>query len=412
MAEGRDITAEVKRIIKEQLDVEEKDIKPESTFIDDLGADSLGLVELVLAFEEAFEIDIPDEDTEKIRTVQDASTTSRRTLKKYPRVAGCRRLLVAEGCQDCRGLLAAEGARRPGAVVLGCASSRGCEHHLLMNRVVITGIGLVTPCGLTKDETWQHLLAGRSGIGPITLFDAADHSVRFAGEATGFDPKAHLTKKQLKETERFSQLSIVASRACLVDAGIELSDEDREQCGTIIGVGLGGLHGIYEYALTLRDRGPGKISPYFIPQVIANLAAGQVAIDQHLQGPSYCTTSACASSAHAIGDAADWIRLGRAPLMLAGGAESTITGLGIAGFSCMFALSRRNDEPEKASRPWDAARDGFVIAEGAATLLLESLEHAEARGAHIYAEITGYGATCDASHITKPDPEGRGASAP
>jgi 3-oxoacyl-[acyl-carrier-protein] synthase II len=278
-----------------------------------------------------------------------------------------------------------------------------------MNRVVITGIGLVTPCGLTKDETWQHLLAGRSGIGPITLFDASDHSVRFAGEATGFDPKAHLTKKQLKETERFSQLSIVASRACLADAGIELSDEDRERCGTIIGVGLGGLHGIYEYALTLRDRGPGKISPYFIPQVIANLAAGQVAIDQHLQGPSYCTTSACASSAHAIGDAADWIRLGRAPLMLAGGAESTITGLGIAGFSCMFALSRRNDEPEKASRPWDKARDGFVIAEGAATLLLESLEHAEARGAHIYAEVTGYGATCDASHITKPDPEGRGA---
>lgn len=185
----------------------------------------------------------------------------------------------------------------------------------------------------------------------------------------------------------------------------------RTKCGTFIGVGMGALEYLYQYSVTLRDKGPRKISPYFIPQVIGNLAAGQVAIDQNLQGPSYATTSACASSAHAIGDAADWIRLGRTPLMVAGGAEATITGLGVAGFSSMFALSKRNDDPERASRPWDAGRDGFVVGEGAATLLLESLTHAKARGAKIYAELTGYGATCDAHHITKPDPTGKGALA-
>jgi len=168
---------------------------------------------------------------------------------------------------------------------------------------------------------------------------------------------------------------------------------------------------LYQYSVTLHERGPGKISPYFIPQVIANLAAGQIAIEYGLRGPSYCTTSACASSAHAIGDAADWIRLGRSNVMLAGGAESTITGLGIAGFAAMFALSKRNDAPEAASRPWDRGRDGFVCAEGAATLVLESLEHALARGARIYAEVTGYGASCDGHHITQPAPDGRGAIA-
>jgi 3-oxoacyl-[acyl-carrier-protein] synthase II len=197
----------------------------------------------------------------------------------------------------------------------------------------------------------------------------------------------------------------------LADAAIELSDEDRERCGTFIGVGLGGLEYLYQYSVTLAERGPNKISPYFIPQVIANLASGQVAIEHGLRGPSYCTTSACASSAHAIGDAADWIRMGRTPLMLAGGAEACVTGLGIGGFAAMHALSKRNDEPEKASRPWDVDRDGFVCAEGAATLLLESLSHARARGAKIYAEVTGYGASCDAYHITKPEPSGSGALA-
>ncbi len=268
---------------------------------------------------------------------------------------------------------------------------------------------MITPCGLTAGETFAALCEGRSGVRAITLFDAAGYPVRIAGECAGFDAKAQLTKKQVKETARFSQLSLCATKACLADAGIHFSDEDREKCGTFIGVGLGGLELIHHYAVTLHERGPGKISPYFIPQVIANLAAGQVAIEHGLRGPSYCTTSACASSAHALGDAADWIRLGRTPIMLAGGAESTITGLGIAGFAAMFALSKRNDAPEAASRPWDVGRDGFVCAEGAATLLLESLEHAHARGAKIYAELTGYGASCDGHHITQPAPDGRGA---
>ena len=280
-----------------------------------------------------------------------------------------------------------------------------------MERVVITGIGMVTPCGSTTDETWESVLASKSGVAPIASFDASEYPVRIAAEVKGFNPKDHLTKVKTREMGRFSQLSVVASRACLEDSGLELTDARREKCGTFIGVGMGALEYLYQYSVTLRDKGPRKISPYFIPQVIGNLAAGQVAIDQGLQGPSYATTSACASSAHALGDAADWIRLGRTPLMLAGGAEATITGLGVAGFSSMFALSKRNDEPERASRPWDAGRDGFVVGEGAATMLLESLTHAKARGAKIYAELVGYGATCDAHHITKPDPTGKGALA-
>ncbi|HZO16463.1 MAG TPA: beta-ketoacyl-ACP synthase II [Polyangiaceae bacterium] len=278
-----------------------------------------------------------------------------------------------------------------------------------MDRVVITGIGLVTPCGFKPRETWTNVLEGRSGVAPITLFDAKDYSVRIAGEVKGYQPQEHLSKKKIKEMARFSQLSVMASRQCLQDAAIDLTDADRASCGTFIGVGMGGLEFLYQYSVTLAQRGPSKVSPYFIPQVIANLAGGQVAIEHGLRGPSYCATSACASSAHAIGEAVDWIRLGRTPMMLAGGAEACVTGLGIAGFAAMFALSRRNDEPEKASRPWDRGRDGFVCSEGAATLLLESLDHARARGARIYAEVTGYGASCDAYHITKPEPQGLGA---
>jgi 3-oxoacyl-[acyl-carrier-protein] synthase II len=278
-----------------------------------------------------------------------------------------------------------------------------------MERVVITGVGVLSPNGADSASTWSSLLEGRSGIATITAFDPSEHPVHIAGEVKGFDPKAHLARSRLKETNRFSQLSIVASRACLEDSGLELDDATREKLGTIIGVGLGGLEGLYQHSVKLEQRGPRKISPYFIPQVIANLAAGQVAIDLGLRGVSYCTTSACASSAHAIGDAADWIRTGRSPVMMAGGAEAVITELGIAGFSAMYALSRRNDAPEKASRPWDRGRDGFVCAEGAATLMLESLSHAKARGAKIYAEVTGYGASCDAYHITKPAPDGHGA---
>ena len=268
---------------------------------------------------------------------------------------------------------------------------------------------MVTPCGSTADETWRAVVEAKSGVAPISLFDASDYPVRIAGEVKAFDALEHFRKPKAREMGRFAHLAVVAARECMADAAIELSDEERARCGTFVGVGLGGLEFLYQYSVKLREKGPKRISPFFIPQVISNLAAGQVAMDLGLRGPSYATTSACASSAHAIGDAADWIRLGRTPLMLTGGAEATITGLGVAGFSAMYALSKRNDAPEKASRPWDSGRDGFVVAEGAGALLLESLSHARARGAKIYAEVTGYGASCDAYHITKPAPNGEGA---
>ncbi|MEO7109065.1 MAG: beta-ketoacyl-ACP synthase II [Polyangiaceae bacterium] len=278
-----------------------------------------------------------------------------------------------------------------------------------MERVVITGIGLCTPVGIGTDATWRAVLEGQSGIAPITLFDASAYPTTFAGEVKGFDPLNYIPKKKHKEMCRFSMLAIAAAQLCMQDSAVELTEEDREKCGTFFGVGLGGLEGIYNCSVLLHEKGPSRISPYFIPQVIANLAGGQVAMALNLRGPSYANTSACASSAHAIGEATEWIRRGRTPIMLAGGSEATITGLGIGGFSAMFALSRRNSAPEKASRPWDVGRDGFVCGEGAGALLLESLTHAKARGAKIYAEVTGYGASCDAYHLTKPSPEGEGA---
>lgn len=279
-----------------------------------------------------------------------------------------------------------------------------------MERVVITGIGLVTPNGIGNDATWQNVLAGRSGVAPIKLFDATTFTTRIAAEVKDFKPEQFIPKKtKIREMGRYAQLSYAASDLCMKDAEIQLTDEDREKCGTIIGVGIGGLEYLYQYSVLLKEKGPDKVSPYFIPNVIANLAAGQVAMALGLRGTSYCTTSACSSSAHAIGEAFEWIRRGRSDIMLVGGAEGAVTNLGIGGFGAMFALSRRNDEPERASRPWDKDRDGFVCGEGAASLLMESLPHALARGAKIYGEVVGYGATCDAYHITKPSPDGEGA---
>ena len=279
-----------------------------------------------------------------------------------------------------------------------------------MERVVITGIGLVTPNGIGNDATWRSVLAAESGVAPITLFDAGVFSTKIAAEVKDFKPEVFISKKaKIREMGRYAQLSVAASDLCIKDAEITLTDEDREKCGTIIGVGIGGLEYLYQYSVQLREKGPDKVSPYFIPNVIANLAAGQVAMAHGLRGPSYCTTSACSSSAHAIGEAFEWIRHGRSDIMVVGGAEAAITSLGIGGFGAMFALSRRNDDPKTASRPWDKGRDGFVCGEGAATLLMESLPHALARGAKIYGEVKGYGATCDAYHITKPSPDGEGA---
>jgi 3-oxoacyl-[acyl-carrier-protein] synthase II len=278
-----------------------------------------------------------------------------------------------------------------------------------MERVVITGIGLVTPNGIGTAESWRSIVEGQPGIATITLFDAAAYNSRIAGEVKNFQPTDFIEKKKVKEMARFVQLSMAASKLAIQDGHLELSDEDREKAGCFIGVGLGGLEGIEATGRKLVEKGPSKISPYFIPSVIANLAAGQVSIAYGLRGPSYCITSACSSSAHAIGEAVEWIRRGRTDLMIAGGSESTITGLGVGGFCAMFALSRRNDDPGRASRPFDKGRDGFVIGEGAGTLILESLTRAKRRGATIYAEITGYGATSDAHHLTQPAPEGAGA---
>jgi len=280
-----------------------------------------------------------------------------------------------------------------------------------MERVVVTGIGLVTPNGIGAEQTWQSLVHGKSGVGPITLFPAgAEYATRIAAEVKGFEPTQFMEKKKLKEVSRFIPFSMAATRMALEQAQLELTEEERDRTGVFIGVGLGGLENLERCTLTLVEKGPNKVSPYFIPSLIANMAAGQVSIAFGLRGPSLAHTSACSSSGHAIGEAMRWIQHGQAEVMIAGGAEATITPIGIGGFSAMFALSRRNDEPERASRPWDRGRDGFVCGEGAGTLVLETLTRAKRRGAKIYGELVGYGTTSDAYHITKPSPNGAGGA--
>ncbi len=278
-----------------------------------------------------------------------------------------------------------------------------------MERVVITGIGLVTPVGTGTQEAWKALLAGQNGIGPITLFDCSAFRVRIAGEVKAWEPTRWIERKKLKEMDRFTELALGSAALAVADAQLELSDAERERAGCFVGVGLGGLFTLEKTKETLMTRGPTKVSPYSIPGIIANLAAGQVSIAHGLKGPSYCTTSACSSGAHAIGEAAEWIRRGRCDVMLAGGAEATITPVGIAGFEAMHALSKRNEDPAHASRPFDEGRDGFVCGEGSGVMILESLSHARLRGARIYAEVAGYGASSDAYHMTQPAPHGDGA---
>ncbi len=278
-------------------------------------------------------------------------------------------------------------------------------------RVVITGIGLVTPVAIGKRESWEALLAGKSGIAPITLFDCAAFRVRFAGEVKGWDDARlrFIERKKLKEMDRFTEFALGAADMAVKDAELSLTEEERNEAGCFVGVGLGGLSTLEKTKQTLMEKGPQKISPYSIPGIIANLAAGQVSMAHGLRGPSYCNTSACSSGAHAIGEAAEWIRRGKMHVMVCGGAEATVTPVGIGGFEAMHALSKRNDNPEGASRPFDSGRDGFVCGEGAGIVVLESLTRARKRGARIYAEITGYGASSDAHHLTNPAPHGEGA---
>lgn len=279
-----------------------------------------------------------------------------------------------------------------------------------MERVVITGVSMVTPVGVGTSASFNALLAGKSGAGPITLFETDERfATRIACEVKGFQPTDWMPKKKVKECSRFIPFALAATKMALEQADLNLTDEERDNVGVFIGVGMGGLENLEHCTLTLEHKGPGRISPYLIPSLIANMAAGQISIAHDFRGPSVAHTSACSSSAHAIGEAVRWIQHGRAEVMVAGGAEATIFGIGIAGFAAMFALSRRNDEPERASRPWDIDRDGFVCGEGAGTLVLESLTRAKARGANILAEVIGYGTTSDAFHITKPAPGGGGA---
>lgn len=278
-----------------------------------------------------------------------------------------------------------------------------------MRRVVVTGVGLVTPCGATTGSTWDSITAGRSGIGPIQAFDPVDHPSKIAGECRDFDPLLFVEKKRLREGARFIHLTFGAAAEAMSSSGFEPTEEERYRVGTYLGVGLLGLELIEEQHSRLLESGPRRISPYFIPSTIANLAPGQVSMRYGFKGANYTTTSACSSGAHAIGEAFRAIRYGHLDAALAGGVESCITPLGVGGFTAMRALSKRNDEPEKASRPFDKGRDGFVMAEGAAALILEERDAAMKRGAAIYAEVLGYGATSDAFHLTQPAPEGEGA---
>jgi 3-oxoacyl-[acyl-carrier-protein] synthase II len=278
-----------------------------------------------------------------------------------------------------------------------------------MRRVVITGLGTVNPCGLDTKTTWQAIKEARSGITAISAFDASEHASKIAGECKGFEPERHVPKRDVRSMDRFIHLAMGAADELMADCGVGADTELKLNTGTLIGVGIGGLAYIENTTLNLAAKGPSKITPYFIPASISNLAPGQISMKHQLKGVSYTLTSACASGAHAIGEAFRTIARGELDACVAGGAEAAITPVGVGGFAAMRALSKRNDEPARASRPWDVDRDGFVIAEGAALLFLEELEHAKQRGAKIYAEMVGYGASADAHHLTQPAPEGEGA---
>ena len=278
-------------------------------------------------------------------------------------------------------------------------------------RVVVTGVGLVSPIGVGTRETWSALLSGASGIGPITRFDTARFESRIAGEVKGFDPERWVEKKEVKKMDLFIHYALAASDMALQDSGLEIDDANADRIGVVIGSGIGGFPLIEKMHSTLLERGPGRISPFFIPGVIVNLAAGQVSIRTGARGPNTAPCTACTTGLHAVGDAFRLIQHGYADAVIAGGTEGAITPIAVGGFSVMGALSQRNDAPEKASRPWDKDRDGFVIGEGAGILVLEELGRARRRGAPVYCEIVGYGMSGDAYHMAAPHPEGRGAAA-
>ena len=279
-----------------------------------------------------------------------------------------------------------------------------------MRRVVVTGVGAVTPVGNDVPGMWQALLAGQSGVGRISCFDASSFESRIAAEVKGFDPGLYLSPKEVKRTERFTQFAVAAAKQAVADANLRIDHEDPFRFGVVIGTGMGSMHLIEEQHSVLLSKGPKKLTPFMIPMLICNMAPGHVAMNLGFKGPNFCTTTACASGAHGVGEAFRIIQRGAADVMVGGGTESCVSPMAVGGFCALMALSRRNDEPAKASRPFDRSRDGFVIGEGAGVMVLEELEHAKKREAKIYAEMIGYGATADAFHMTAPDPEGAGAA--
>ena len=280
----------------------------------------------------------------------------------------------------------------------------------MRRRVVVTGMSMITPVGVGTDATWAALVAGRSGAAPITSFDAARFDARIACEVKDWDATRYLSPKRVKELDRFSEFAVVAADMAIADSNLEIAEADEARAGCIVGVTIGGLQTIERTTRKIDEKGPGRVSPYVIPAVCGNLAAGQISIQHRLKGPSFSVTSACATGAHAIGEAAEWIRRGRADVMIAGGTEAVITEVGIGGFQAMRALSRRNGDPAAASRPFDRQRDGFVCGEGAGIVVLESEERARRRGARVHAELSGYGASSDAFHMCQPEPDGEGSA--
>ncbi len=280
----------------------------------------------------------------------------------------------------------------------------------MKRRVAITGVGMITPVGLDTEKTWEGLINGKSGVGPITQFDDKTIPTQIAGEVQGFDPALYIDQKEIKKMDRFIHLAIAASQMAMDDSGLKITPENADRVGVIVSAGMGGLPAIEKYHQIYLERGIRKVTPFFIPMLIVNEAAGNLSMRYGAKGPNICVSTACATGTHSIGDAFKWIQRGEADAMITGGTESCICPLGVGGFNAMKALSTRNTEPQRASRPFDAERDGFIMGEGSGILILEELESAVKRGARIYAEVMGYGASGDAYHITAPAPNGEGAA--
>ena len=279
---------------------------------------------------------------------------------------------------------------------------------MMKKRVVVTGIGVISPVGNTKDEFWSAIVSGKNGVGPMTSFDCKDYTSRIAGEVKDFTPHPFIPKKELRRMEKFVQFAVTAAKEAVDDSGLDISKEDPFRIGVLVGSGIGSLRIIEEQHKVILERGPSRITPFLIPMLIVNMASGHISIMFKIKGPNSCTTTACAAGTHALGDAFRIIQKGDADMMISGGTESCITALGVGGFCALKALSTRNDEPERASRPFDKERNGFVMAEGAGIAVLEELEHAKKRNANIYGEVIGFGMSGDAYHMTAPDPSAEG----